>query len=293
MKIMILGLSGMLGHKLFSFLQTKGNYDVYATTTSDFEIEYPNFLIFNKKNIFYSKNQNLSFFEDIFSKINPDIVINCIAVLEQSFFNLNPIEYIEINSVFPHKISLLSKKFNFRFIHFSTDIIYNDINGLSSENDKISIQDFYSASKFLGEINDKNSLTIRTSIIGHQLNNKNTSLVEWFLNFNGESVNGYSNVIYSGLTTNEISKIFHFHIIPNVSLSGVLNISSKPISKFDLLCLIKKYYNKSIDICKDVSFKSNRSLSSKVFFKKTSYEAPKWDTMIREMHDDFKNKNTN
>lgn len=286
MKILILGLSGMLGHKLFSYLQKQNTYELYATTTTNFEIEHPNFKIVNKKNIFFSKNQNIDFFKKKIADIKPDLVINCIAILKESFFYLNPLKFIEINTVLPLQISELSKIFGFRFIHFSTDILYADTNKLSCENDKITLEGPYAASKFLGEVKNNNSLTIRTSIIGHQLNNKN-SLVEWFLSYRGETVNGYSNVIYSGLPTTEISKIIHEKIIPNVNLKGIINISSNPISKFELLKKIKKYYNKKVKINIDNSVISNRSLDSNLFNNKTGYIAPDWDVLVKEMFNDF------
>ena len=286
MKILILGLSGMLGHKLFSYLQKQNTYDLYATTTTNFEIEHPNFKIVNKKNIFFSKTQDIEYLEKIFFKIKPDLVINCIAILKESFFYLNPLKFIEINTIFPLQISELSKRFGFRFIHFSTDILYADTNKLSCENDEITLEGPYAASKFLGEVKNNNSLTIRTSIIGHQLKN-NTSLVEWFLSYQGETVNGYSNVIYSGLPTTEISKIIHENIIPNVNLKGIMNISSNPISKFELLKKIKKYYNKKVKINIDNSVISNRSLDSNLFSNKTGYLAPDWDVLVKEMFNDF------
>ena len=286
MKILILGLSGMLGHKLFSYLQKQNTYELYATTTTNFEIEHPNFKIVNKKNIFFSKTQNIDFFKKKITDIKPDLVINCIAILKESFFYLNPLKFIEINTVLPLQISELSKIFGFRFIHFSTDILYADTNKLSCENDKITLEGPYAASKFLGEVKNNNSLTIRTSIIGHQLNNKN-SLVEWFLSYEGETVNGYSNVIYSGLPTTEISKIIHEKIIPNVNLKGIINISSNPISKFELLKKIKKYYNKKVKINIDNSAISNRSLDSNLFNNKTGYLAPDWDVLVKEMFNDF------
>jgi dTDP-4-dehydrorhamnose reductase len=286
MKILILGLSGMLGHKLFSYLQKQNTYDLYATTTTNFEIEHPNFKIVNKKNIFFSKTQDIEYLEKIFFKIKPDLVINCIAILKESFFYLNPLKFIEINTIFPLQISELSKRFGFRFIHFSTDVLYSDTNKLSCENDEITLEGPYAASKFLGEVKNNNSLTIRTSIIGHQLKN-NTSLVEWFLSYQGETVNGYSNVIYSGLPTTEISKIIHENIIPNVNLKGIMNISSNPISKFELLKKIKKYYNKKVKINIDNSVISNRSLDSNLFSNKTGYLAPDWDVLVKEMFNDF------
>tara|TARA_B100000989_G_C19527480_1_gene467703 strand:- start:914 stop:1789 length:876 start_codon:yes stop_codon:yes gene_type:complete len=286
MKILIIGLSGMMGHKLFTYLQKQNCYDLYSTTTTNFNIEYPNFKILNKKNIIYRENQDINFFDKIFSSVKPNIVINCSAILNESLFKKNPKRYIEINSIYPHEFSLLSEKYNFRFIHFSTDIVYGDANKLSLETDDINIDSIYAASKFIGEVTYNNSLTIRTSIVGHQLRG-NSGLVEWFLNNENKSVNGFSKVIYSGLTTTEMSKIFHNYIIPFNNLSGIINISSNPVSKFDLLQLIKKYYEMDIEIINDKSIISNRSLNFNFFKEKTGYSPPSWDFMIKEMFKDY------
>ena len=286
MKILILGLSGMLGHKLFSYLQKQNTYELYATTTTNFEIDHPNFKILNKKNIFFSKSQDIEYLENIFLKIKPDLVINCIAILKESLFDLNPLKFVEINTIYPLKISKSSKRFGFRFIHFSTDILYTNSDELSCENDKISLSGPYAASKFLGEVKNNNALTIRTSIIGHQLKNK-SSLLEWFLSNEGKSVNGYSNVIYSGVPTTEISKIIHKSIIPNNELNGIINISSHPISKLELLRKIKKYYNINVKINDDPSIISNRTLNSDLFNNKTGYFVPDWDVLVKEMFNDF------
>ena len=286
MKILIIGLSGMMGHRLFTYLQEQNCYDLYSTTTTNFKIKYPNFKIFNKKKIFYLKEQDISFFEKIFSNVKPDIVINCSAILKESLFHENPVKYIEINSIYPHKISLLSKKYNFRFIHFSTDIVYGDVNGLSSENSNININSIYATTKFLGEVTYNDSLSIRTSIIGHQLRG-NSGFLEWFLNTDNKVVNGFSKVIYSGFTTNEMSKVFHNYIIPNNNLSGIINISSNPISKYELLQIIKTYYKIESEIINDKSIFSNRSLNSSSFREKTGYSPPSWDMMIKEMFKDY------
>ena len=89
------------------------------------------------------------------------------------------------------------------------------------------------------------------------------------------------------MPTTEISKIIHEKIIPNVNLKGIINISSNPISKFELLKKIKKYYNKKVKINIDNSAISNRSLDSNLFNNKTGYLAPDWDVLVKEMFNDF------
>ena len=112
-------------------------------------------------------------------------------------------------------------------------------------------------------------------------------MVEWFLNNENKSINGFSRVIYSGLTTTEMSKIFHNYIIPNNKLYGIINISSNPISKFEILKIIKKYYRINTEIIDDKSIISNRSLNFSLFKQKTGYSPPSWDLMIKEMFNDF------
>ena len=133
----------------------------------------------------------------------------------------------------------------------------------------------------MGEVKYSKSLTIRTSIIGHEFYSKK-GLLEWFLN-QSKLCYGYSRVFFSGLTTLEISNFVYFYIKKNIKIYGLIHLSSKKISKLNLLKKIAKIYNKKIVIKKDSSKKIDRSLNCSFIKKRISYKVPNWDVMIREM----------
>ena len=114
--------------------------------------------------------------------------------------------------------------------------------GNYAEENEPDADDLYGLSKRLGEVLSETSLTLRTSIIGHELNS-NLSLLDWFLSQESK-VKGYKKAIFSGLTTIEIGKVLEKIILPNKDLSGLFHLSVNPISKYDLLNLGRKRIQK-------------------------------------------------
>ena len=196
----------------------------------------------------------------------------------------DPLEVLPINSLFPHRLAKICALTKSRLIHISTDCVFSGRGeGSYVESDLSDAEDLYGKSKFIGELIDlPHVVTLRTSIIGHELNS-NYALVDWFLSQN-DRVKGYVNAIYSGLPTIELSRVIKDFVIPNQKLSGLYHVASKPISKFNLLKLISDVYNKQIILEPDNSVIVNRALCSKKFDKETGYIAPDWTTLIDTMH---------
>ena len=219
-----------------------------------------------------------------------DIIINCIGVVKQLKEANDPELSIFTNSLFPHQLHNVCREINSKLIHISTDCVFSGRRGLYSENDEPDSSDLYGLSKLLGEINDPNSLTIRTSIIGHSINS-NHGLIDWFLKQNVK-IKGFRKAIFSGLTTLELSKVILKYVLTNNSLNGIIHISNVPISKFDLLNLVSRIYKKSIIISPDDNLIIDRSLNSRKFIKQTGYIPPSWETMIEEMYFQKKYENS-
>jgi len=131
---------------------------------------------------------------------------------------------------------------------------------------------------------------MRTSIIGHGFEN-HFSLVDWFLS-QKNGIKGYSKVIYSGFPTVEIARILKDNIIPNNKLNGLYNVSSDPISKYDLLKIICEVYGKKNKIEKYDKEISDRSLNSDKFRKASGYRPPKWDDLIKKMYIYYKSNSS-
>ena len=195
-------------------------------------------------------------------------------------------ETLFLNTKLPNALSDLAKSVNFKFIHFSTDCVFSGKKGNYTEKDISDCVDYYGKTKYLGENNSINTINLRTSIIGHELNTK-IGLLEWFLS-SKKKVFGFKKAIFSGLTTLEIAKIVEKHIInKNVIKYGTFHISSKPISKYDLLKMISKIYKKNILITPNYNIKCNRALNSNKFRKVTGYDRKNWKEMLVELRKNY------
>jgi len=284
-KILILGGTGMLGHCLFRAYSERNELDVYATVRATEGVEKwfaPECMKRLQKG---ADANNFDTIVHAVSAVKPDVVINCIALIKQSSITNDPLSAISINSLLPHRISLLCKAAGIRMIHISTDGVFDGKKGGYTEKDEVNISDIYGMTKFLGEVSYPHCLTLRTSIIGHELKKK-TGLVEWLLS-QKEKVRGYTKAIYSGLPTIELSEIISDYILPNDSLSGIHHVSSEPISKYDLLKLIADRYGKQIEIEPYDEPVIDRSLDSSIFCSLTGYNPPSWIELVNKMFLDY------
>ena len=279
MRILILGGDGMLGHQLFKYLALR--YQVRVTLRQPLAA-YQKYHLFNQKNSFSEINVlDINQIMNVFAEFKPNAVVNCVGIIKQRATAKANIPSLEINSLFPHRLSALCKATGARMVHLSTDCVFSGNKGNYNESDPSDAQDLYGRTKFLGEVNEDRCLTLRTSIIGRELSRKK-SLLEWFLAQTG-AINGFKNAIFSGFTTIEMSRIIEKMLIVHPEASGTYHVSSDPISKFDLLSLIKKKMNLAVEIRPDEAFKCDRSLDSTRFKKKYDYTPPAWEKMIDEL----------
>jgi len=284
-KILILGATGMIGNVLFRKLSENRSFEVSGTVPNDTQEK----LLENKykEKIFnHVEIENFDSIIGVIEIVKPDIVINCVGLIKQ-MPNANDVATaVYMNALFPHRLAHLLNAANIRLIHLSTDCVFSGEKGNYLETDLSDATDIYGKTKFLGEVLDlKNCLTIRTSCIGHELQNYK-QLVEWFLS-QKENTKGYTKAIYSGVPTVELAEILTKIVIPNRKLFGLYHISVDPISKNDLLNIMAKEYKKKINIKPDDSEVVNRSLNSDRFRRKTGYGPPNWKVLVRKMHRDY------
>jgi len=243
----------------------------------------------SKQDFLKSKNTIFHFFEitavniqEFLLSVNPDIIINAAGVTIRKAEDSSLNQIIFTNSLLPNILNNWSEKNNCRLIHFSTDCVFSGKKGNYKENDITDALDIYGKTKSLGEVNSDYCLTLRSSMIGFELNNK-TELLEWVFKNQNKTINGFSNIIYSGITTSLMSKIVISIINDFPDLTGIYNISSAPISKYYLLKKINAIFDLNIEIKSIESKASNKSLVSSNFFNKTRIEIPDWDSMLKEL----------
>lgn len=291
MKVLIFGANGMLGHKLVQTLQKR--FDVYATLRTN-SADFIRFGIINSERIIDGVEvENLDVVQKVFDISKPDVIINAVGIIKQLPMSKEVIKTLKINSIFPHQLAQSAQATGARLITISTDCVFNGRKGNYAEEDVSDAEDLYGKSKNLGEVCAPGCLTLRTSIIGRELRTSH-SLVEWFLSNRGKKVKGFTKAVYSGFPTIILADIITDLIENHKNLQGLYHVSSEPISKFDLLCLLKEFYKVPIEIEPYTDFETDRSLNSSKFRKETGFAPLGWEKMIEKMardptpYDDFR-----
>lgn len=280
MKVMVLGATGMLGSTMLRFLMQDRNLDVYGTVRG------------NSVTPYFDEGTSSKIVTDVdvehqdsivkaFATIRPDVVINCIGLVKQLAESDDPLQAVPLNTLLPHRLAALCQVLGSRFIHISTDCVFSGSKGGYLETDFPDAYDLYGRSKLLGEVDYPNAITLRTSIIGHELSGQR-SLIGWFL-AQKESVKGFTQAVFSGLPTVELSRVVREFVLPRPDLRGLYHVAARSINKFDLLQLVATTYRKSIDIVPCEELVIDRSLNADKFREATGYVAPEWPKLIEQM----------
>jgi len=282
-RVVILGSSGMLGHKL---CQVASERMETAATVRETKSEAEALGLSKQVRIIGGVDvADLGSVERAVASVRPDVVVNCIGIVKQSPLAQDPIASITVNALFPHQLARICRENGTRLIHLSTDCVFSGRKGHYVESDRSDAEDLYGRSKFLGEAGEPDAITLRTSMIGRELHGTN-GLVEWFLSQKGKSVRGFRRSIFSGFATMALSKIILDVVIPQPELTGVWHVAADPISKHELLSMINDVYDLGVAIEANDAVVCDRSLNGERFRRATGFVAPSWKTMIEEMYHD-------
>ncbi|SEE43116.1 dTDP-4-dehydrorhamnose reductase family protein [Pseudomonas anguilliseptica] len=283
MKILILGITGMLGSAVFRSFSADAEHETWGTVRSGAALR--NFPQQSQERLLSGVDVlDQDALVAVLAKVRPDVVINCVGLIKQLADAKDPLTALPINAMLPHRLARLCDLSGARLIHISTDCVFSGRKGGYLESDLSDAEDLYGKSKYIGELHDlPNAITLRTSIIGHELNSS-YSLVDWFLSQEGR-VRGFSKAIFSGLPTVELARLMKDFVIPHRQLNGLYHVAAKPIDKFRLLSLVAVQYGKAIDIRPDDALVIDRSLDCSRFREATGYVAPEWPELIRRMYE--------
>lgn len=279
MKILILGGDGMLGHQLLAHLAPR--HDVRVTLRRPLE-SYASFGLFGAHNAKGGIDlHTMDALLPVLAAFRPDAVINAAGIVKQRPDAEEAISNLEINALLPHRLALLCRPIGARLVHVSTDCVFSGRKGGYTETDPPDADDLYGRTKVLGEVETTNCITLRTSFIGRELSRK-TALLEWFLAQTG-SIRGFRKAIFSGFTTIEMGRIIEMLLTRFPDAAGLYHASSAPISKFDLLGLVKQRLGLAVEIAPYDDFVCDRSLDSTRFRKEFGYRPPDWPAMVDEL----------
>lgn len=288
MRVLVLGASGMLGHILWKSLSLRFP-ETYATIRGCRDDYKKTDLFKNENKVFESVDAlNFSNLEKVFDKVKPEVILSCIGITKRKIDVNNPATASSLNSILPNRLAIWGAKNGAKVINFSTDCVFDGTIGHYTEESLTSAKDVYGKTKALGEVKTGSALTLRSSFIGPELSN-GSELLEWFI-AQSSVVKGYKKAIYSGFTTLELCRIVEKLLVNFPQAHGLYNVSSEPISKFDLLTLIKRKMGMDIEIIPDDSFFCDRSLDSSKFRKEFGYTPPSWEKMIDELAIELKGR---
>lgn len=283
MKVLVLGGSGLLGHKLVQFFRSR--FVVYATFHGQFN-KYQGLEFFDGAKLLENfEAEKIETVAETIDNIQPDVIVNAIGVTKHVPDGEDLLKNLTINALFPHQLAQIAAKIGSRLICISTDCVFNGQKGNYVETDLADATDLYGKSKSLGEVVGENCLTLRTSIIGRELFTSN-SLVEWFLSNRGKRVRGFAKAIFTGFPTIILADILADIIQNRHNLTGLYHVSSDKISKFELLQLINDEMGVGAEIEPDNDFAIDRSLDSTKFRDVTGFKPLDWPEMIKFMSDD-------
>lgn len=278
--ILVLGVSGMLGNTLFRLYAADSLLQVTGTVRR--MPDHPWFTGLSDRLIDGVDVGDVVSLRNRITRIKPDVLVNCVGVVKQLSAAKDPLHSIPINSLLPHQLAEICGDIGARLIHISTDCVFSGSRGNYRESDFADADDLYGRSKFLGEVDYPHAITLRTSIIGHEMQG-NRSLVDWFLSQQG-SIQGFTKAIFSGLPTIELATIIRDLVIPRPDLRGLYHVAAAPIDKYKLLSLVAKTYGKAITITPSDTLIIDRSLNAERFNAATGYVPPAWPELIRRMH---------
>jgi len=274
MKLMILGSSGMAGNMMSRYFKSHyADYEIVdiARNGKLYPVKYH-----------IDIEHDLTLLEEIITEEAPNVIINCIGLLVRES-NDNPERAISVNSYFPHWLETVTKSTKTKIVHISTDCVFDGKKGFYSEKDIPNETNWYGRSKALGELNNNKDLTIRTSIIGTELKQNGSGLLEWARR-QKEAVNGYTNCFWNGVTTYELAKFVDYMLFCYPDFSGLYHLNHpKKISKADLLGLIYKTYYNDIKINPVTNPVLDKTLVNTRCFE-IKYTTPIYEAQLREMY---------
>ncbi|WP_137885661.1 SDR family oxidoreductase [Pseudomonas sp. 2FE] len=283
MRVLVLGVTGMLGGAVFKVFDQDAAHEVWGTLRSPASLRY------------FADKQHSRLLVGVdaldqdaliraLERVRPDVVVNCIGLIKQLADAKDPLTALPINAMLPHRLARLCGLAGARLIHVSTDCVFSGRKGMYAEADLSDAEDLYGKSKFIGELHEMpHAITLRTSIIGHELGS-NYALIDWFLSQSGP-VKGYAKAVFSGLPTVELARVMRDYVIPTPELHGLYHVSVEPIDKLSLLRLVAEVYGKKIQIIPDEQVYIDRSLDSSCFRQVTGYVPPTWPELVKMMHD--------
>ena len=281
MRILILGGTGMLGHKLWQRLGAR--FADCQVTVRGTRAAYAHFGLFDDVRVI--ENVDVTDVRRLGGALEtaaPDVIVNCVAVTKRREAPSGPAASVLLNAWLPNWLAEWAAVHGARLITVSTDCVFDGETGGYTEDDVPNAQDIYGRTKALGEIRTSNALTLRTSFIGRELGH-GTELLEWFLAQSGTTVRGFRGAVYTGISSLYCADLIGDIIERFPKLNGLYQVTSEIVTKYDLLCLARAAFELDVKIEPDDTVKIRRNLDGTKFRQATGLSTPVWSEMMNDL----------
>lgn len=283
-RILVLGGLGMLGHRLAATLAEQHEAGITLRDPADaLPRGYPDVEVIGDTDL-----RDAGCLTSILATGRWQVVVNAAGVIKQRNDSRLTAEMVAVNALLPHTLAELCATADIRFIHFSSDCVFSGspdslrgANGYRPD-DPPDARDAYGLSKLLGEPDQRGCLTVRTSLIGRELRGHH-GLLDWYLGEKRASVPGFTRALFTGLTTPVAARLVDFLVREHPDLDGLWHVAAAPISKYELLGLVRGHLSMGPDITPDPGFFCDRRLDGSAFRSRTGWRAPAWPAMIEEL----------
>jgi len=266
-KVMILGVSGLIGHQVYLRLKANAEYAVFGVASRR-KVSEDTVLL---------DARNEHHLDALLREVSPDFIVNCMGILIDEA-SKRPEHAIFLNAYTPQRLKIIANELGAKLIHISTDCVFSGKKGSYTEDDIKDADDTYGRTKALGEVTEAPHITLRTSVVGPEIK-EGEELFHWFMRQEG-CIKGFTKSLWSGVTTLELAKAVEWAI--RADIQGLYHVTNGlPINKFELLMLFRKHTGKEIQIeAVDGRLTDKTLVDSR---KEMGYKIPGYDEMILQM----------
>jgi len=262
-RILFTGGSGLLAVNWI--LKIRYYFDVYVV------LHERVIIIKGTKNLFVELT-NKTKIKNIFNDIQPDLVINTIALTNVDYCDQNPKLAEKINKQIPINIAEICSLFSIKLVHISTDHLFNGEKSMVNEESYYNPVNVYGKTKAEAEVGIQkhcpDSLIIRTNFFGWGLPYRQ-SFSDYIISSlrNGTRIEMFDDVFFTPILIDDLVSITHQLL--DLNQAGIFNtVCSDRISKYDfskVLCdyfdLDQRLINKSFAEKNNISVKRPLDLS--------------------------------
>jgi dTDP-4-dehydrorhamnose reductase len=175
--------------------------------------------------------------DDIIESLRPDWVLNCAALANVDLCESDEDLAFRLNVDLPRLLAESCQKAGVRFLHVSTDSVFDGQRGGYEEDDPAAPLNVYARTKVEGEraVFDKmlDALVVRTNFVGYSADGK-TGLAQWIIRElkEGKQISGFTDVIFAPLLANDLASIMF--AMMDANLTGLYHLNGRTqLSKYD------------------------------------------------------------